>query len=139
MPFYIGTEMHMQGGYNGPTIGRDKNVTKPVDLAQVLRETFGFKIGEISPPPPEDAAKLAERILALPPDANRKLSAQQQDALNDVLVAMAKQPALSDADVDFVRRIIADHRVTEAKLGVVLQDMFRKYTARLEFPGPGRA
>jgi hypothetical protein len=132
MPFYIGTEMHMQGGYNGPTIGRDKNVTKPVDLAQVLRETFGFKIGEISPPPPEDAAKLAERILALPPDANPKLSAQQQDALNDVLVAIAKQPALSDADVDFVRRIIADHRVTEAKLGVVLQDMFRKYTARLE-------
>ena len=132
LPFYIGSEMHMQGGYNGPTVGRDKIVMKPIDLAQAIRDTFGYKIAEISAPPSEDAAKIAERILALLPEANPVLSAQQQDALNDVLAALAKQPTLSDADVDFVRRVIADNRVTEGKLGVVLQNMFRKYTARLE-------
>jgi hypothetical protein len=104
----------------------------PIDLAQALRDTFGYAIAEISAPPPEDPARIAERILALPPDADRALSSQQQDAINDVLVAMAKQPTLSDADVDFVRRVIADNRVTEAKLGIVLQNMFRKYTIRLE-------
>jgi hypothetical protein len=132
LPFYIGSEMHMQGGYNGPTIGRQKIRMKPIDLAQALRETFGYKIGEISAPPPEDATKIAERILALPPQANPTLSAQQQDALNDVLAAIATQPALADSDVDFVRRVIADKRVTEAKPGIALQNMFRKYTARLE-------
>lgn len=132
LPFYIGTEMHMQGGYNGPTIGRDKIVMKPIDITQAMRDTFGYKISEISAPPVEDSKKIAERILALPPEANPVLSAQQQDALNDVLAAMASQPTLSDADVDFVRQVIADKRVTEGKLGVVLQNMFRKYTARLE-------
>jgi hypothetical protein len=132
LPFYIGTEMHMQGGYNGATIGRDKTVMKPIDLARTIRDAFGYKIAEISAPPAEVASKIAERILALPPEANPVLSAQQQDALNDVLIAIAKQPTLSDADVDFMRRVVADRRVTEGKLGVVFQDMFRKYTARLE-------
>jgi hypothetical protein len=132
LPFYIGTEIHMQGGYNGPTIGRDRIVMQPIDLSQAIRDTFGYEIAEISAPPPEDAGKIAERILALPPEAGPVLSAQQQDAIKDVLDAMAKQPVLSDADVDFVRRVIADHRVTESKLGIVFQDMFRKHTARLE-------
>jgi hypothetical protein len=43
----------------------------------------------------------------------------------------AKQSTLSDADVDFVRRVIADRRVAEAKLGLVFQTMFRKHTERL--------
>ena len=132
VPFYIGAEMHMQGGYNGPTIGRRKTVMKPIDLAQILRDAFGYKIAEISSAPPEDVGKIAERILALSPETTPVLSAQQQDALNDELALITKQPTLSDADVDFVRRVIADHRVTEAKLGMVLQTMFRKYTERLE-------
>jgi hypothetical protein len=132
LPFYIGSEMHMQGGYNGPTVGREKTVIKPIDLAQALRDAFGFEIAEISAAPSEDASKIAERILALPPEANPILSAQQQDVLNDVLLVIARQPTLSDADVDFVRRVIADNRVVEGKLGVVFQNMFRKYTARLE-------
>jgi hypothetical protein len=132
LPFYIGSEMHMQGGYNGPTIGRNKTEMKPIELAQALRDAFGYKVTEISAPPSEDATKIAEHILALPPEANPVLSAQQQDGLNDVLAAIAKQPTLSDADVDFVRRVIADKRVTEAKLGIVFQNIFRKHTARLE-------
>jgi hypothetical protein len=132
LPFYIGSAMHMRGGYNGATSGRDETQMKPINLAQALRDTFGYKIGEISPLPPEDAGKIAERVLALPPEANPVLSAQQQDVLNDVLAPIAQQSALSDADVDFVRRVIADNRVTEGELGVVFQTMFRKYTARLE-------
>jgi hypothetical protein len=132
LPFYIGSEMHMQGGYNGPTLGRDKTVMNPIDLAQAMRDAFGYKIAEISSPPPKDARQTAERILALPRETHPELSAQQQDALKDVLTAIAKQSALSDADVDFVCRLIADHRVADAQIGVVLQSMFRKYAARLE-------
>ena len=132
VPFYIGNEMHMQGGYNGPTIGREKTVVKAIDLAQTMRDAFRFKIEEIPGPPPENAAKIAERVLALPPETYPTLSAQQQDAVNDFLAAMAKQSTLSDTDVDFVRRVIADKRVTEGKLGIVFQSMFGKFTARLE-------
>jgi hypothetical protein len=132
LPFYIGYELSMQGGYNGPTLGRDKLVINPVDLAQEMREALGYELAEISPPPAEDNRQIAERILALPPDANPLLSAQQQDAISEVLAAMAKQRALSDADVDFLRRVIADKRVTEGKVGLSIQDMFRKSTARLE-------
>ena len=131
-PFYIGSQMSMQGGYNGPTIGRDKIEVKPVDLAQALRDTFAFKVAEISAPPPEDANRIVERILALPPEAPPSLSAQQQDAIKDVLSELKKQPALSDADVDFLRRVIADKRITEGQVGIPIQDMFRKFTARLE-------
>jgi hypothetical protein len=132
LPFYIGSEIHMQGGYNGPTIGRNRTEMKAIDLAQLLRDTFGYKIAGISAPPSEDATEIAERILALPPQNNPVLSAQQQDALNDVLAVIAKQPALSDTDIDFVRRVVADKRVTEAKLGVAIQNIFRKYSALLE-------
>jgi hypothetical protein len=132
LPFYIGYEMSMQGGYNGPTLGRDKLVMNAVDLAQEIREALGYQVHEISPPPAEDTKQIAERILALPPDANPVLSAQQQDAISEVLAPMAKQRALSDADVDFLRRVIADKRVTEGKVGLSIQDMFRKSTARLE-------
>jgi hypothetical protein len=132
LPFYIGHELSMQGGPNGPTLGRDKLVMNAVDLAQELRDALGYELAEISPPPSEDTKQIAERILALPPDAHPGLSAQQQDAIGDVLAAMAKQRALSDADVDFLRRVIADKRVTEGKVGISIQDMFRKSTARLE-------
>ena len=132
VPFYFGAEIHMQGGYNGAVIGRRKTVMKPIDLAQILQDAFGYKIAEISSAPAEDVGKIAERILALSPETTLVLSAQQQDALNDELALIVKQPTLSDADVDFVRRVIADHRVTEAKPGTVLQTMFRKYTERLE-------
>jgi hypothetical protein len=132
LPFYIGSQMAVQGVYNIGAAGQEQTVINPIDVAQAMRDTFGYQIAEIVPLPPEDARRIAERVLALPPDANPVLSTQQQDALNDALAAIAKQPALSDADVDFVRRVIADDRVTEAKLGVVLRTMFRKFTAPLE-------
>ena len=132
VPFYIGHELSMQGGHNGPTLGREKLVINAVDLAQEIRDALGYDVAEISPPPAEDTTRIAERILALPPDANPVLSAQQQDAIGEVLAAMAKQRALSDADVDFLRRVIADKRVTESKVSISIQDMFRKSTARLE-------
>ena len=77
LPFYIGYELSMQGGYNGPTLGRDKLVMNAVDLAQEMREALGYELPEISPPPAEDNRQIAERILALPPDANPLLSAQR--------------------------------------------------------------
>jgi hypothetical protein len=132
LPFYIGFALDMQGGYNGPTIGRDKLVMHAIDLAQELRDAFGYALAEISPPPADDTKQIAERILALPSDANPVLSAQQQDAISDVLATMAKQRTLSDADVDFLRRVAADKRVNEGKVGLSIQDMFRKNTARLE-------
>ncbi|HVZ53383.1 MAG TPA: hypothetical protein VG986_15570, partial [Pseudolabrys sp.] len=131
LPFYIGAEMHMQGGYNGPVLGRVTRVIHPIDLMQVLRDTFGFKLAAIEAPPPQAAKELTERILALPRDTTPVLSAQQQDVINDRLTEIARQPTPSDADVDFLRRVIGDDRIGEAKLGIALQNMFRKFTVRL--------
>jgi hypothetical protein len=132
LPFYVGSQMNMQGGYNGATIGRDQIEAKPIDTMQALRNAFGYKIAEISAPTPEDEDKVAERILALPPETIRTLSAQQQDAIKDVLTGIRRQPSLSDANVEFIRRVIADKRITEGQVGIPVQDMFRKFTPRLE-------
>jgi hypothetical protein len=131
-PFYIGSQVNFSSGYSGALIGRDKIVTKPIDLAQALRDKFGYKIAEIAAPPPEDAGKVAERILTLPPETNPTLSAEQQDGIHEVLAGLAKQPALSDADVDFIRRVLSDKRNTEAKLGIPMQQMFHRFSARLQ-------
>jgi hypothetical protein len=132
LPFYIGSEMHMQGGYNGPTVGRDRTVIKPIDVAQALRDKFGYKIVEISPPTLEVKRNIAEGILSLPFTTNPALSELQQDVLYDVLAPMAGRPALSDLDVDFMRRLIADNRVAEEKIGTVIKNMSRKFSVGLE-------
>jgi hypothetical protein len=130
LPFYFGTEMHMQGGYNGPTVGRVKTVIKPVDLAQMLRDIFGFKLGPVAPPPPEDAGAIAERILSLP-NSVETFSAQQQDLIGEALKPLLASATLSDADVERLRRIVQDQRVTSGQIGVTLQSLFRKHADRL--------
>jgi hypothetical protein len=132
LPFYIGAEMSINGGYNGPTIGRRRNDFNQIDVSQALRDTFGYRLAAITAPPSEDAGKIAERILALSPDASPAFSAPQQDALLVVLAPMPRQLTLSDSDVDFVRRVIADRRVNEVHIGIELRKMFRQYTDRLE-------
>jgi hypothetical protein len=79
------------------TVGRQTTVTKPIDLAQTLRDTFGYELAKISSPSSEDARKIAERILALPAGTSSTFSNQQQDVLNDTLTAIARQPMSSDA------------------------------------------
>jgi hypothetical protein len=133
VPFYIGYEMHIGGsGYNGLTIGRQTIVVRPIDVAQALRDTFGYSLAEIAPPPPADPGAIVDRILAPPPESQPTLSVYQQDALHDVLAALQRQSSLSDADVDLVRRLIADDRVGDYDLGQLVQSLFRKHAARLE-------
>jgi hypothetical protein len=128
LPFYFGYQL--QGGDVGQTIGQRVHVINPVDLAQALRDAFGFKVAPVEPPAPEDPSKLADRILSPPTTPN--LSAQQQESVYDVVAGMSAQPSLSDGDIDFVRRVIADPRVTEGRLGGAFLGMFRKHRARLE-------
>jgi hypothetical protein len=132
-PFYIGAEL---GGGSGltsrPTVGRQTTVMKPIDLAQALRDTFGYKLAKVSPPWSTDAPKVAERVLALPTGTSSTFSNQQQDVLNDTLTAIARQPMPSDADIEFVGRVIADKRVTSGKVGTTIQQMLRRPPARFE-------
>jgi hypothetical protein len=119
------------GGYNGAYLFHDTYAINPIDLTQALRDAFGFKIAPIEPPPSEDATKIAERVLSLPSEAAPALSAQQQDVLNDALAPLRKQAELSDAEVDFISRVIRDERVNQGKLGQTLQEVFGNHQTRL--------
>jgi hypothetical protein len=130
LPFYFGAEMHMQGGYNGATISRDKTVVNAIDLVQALREAFGYKLDPVAAPAAGDPLKVADRILSLPP-APGAFSAPQQQVINDVLTPLMRKPALNDADIDFIRRVIADERIDSGQIGVTLLDGFRKHAAEL--------
>jgi hypothetical protein len=132
LPFYFGYEFHMQGGYNGQTIGRSVNVISQIDLTQALRDTFGFKTVPIEPPAPESASKIADRVLSLPLQTTLAFTPPQQEIVYDLLVAIKARQSLSDDDVDLVRRVIADTRITEDRLGPAVLMMIRKHQARLE-------
>jgi hypothetical protein len=133
LPFYFGAKLDMQcGDCNGPTVGRDTIVTKPIDLAQILRNTLGYALAEISAPRAEAPRKVAEGLLALPTSTASTFSAQQQDVLGDALKEIAQNPAPSDADVDFIRRLIADNRVTSGLVGISIQNMSRRNPASFE-------
>ena len=131
-PFYIWAEFNLQGGYNGPAFGRDEAVTKPIDLTQALRETFGYQLADIARPPAEDARKVAERILALPPDASPAFTSPQQDMLGKAMSELAAQQMVSDEDVEFVRRVVGDRRVTDGKVTLAIERLFRGFPARFE-------
>jgi hypothetical protein len=119
LPFYIGAEIGMQGGYSGPVLGRSTAVVKAIDLAQALRDTFGYSLATISPPSPEAPRKIAERLLALPSRMVSRFSTQQQDVLNDVL----RNIKPSEDNMDFIRSVVADDRVTSPEIGIAIQHM----------------
>lgn len=126
LPFYFGLQMNMQGGYNGATIGREKTVVGAIDLTQVLRSTFGYKLDPVSAPVADDPTKIADRILSLPRESG-SFSAPQQQVINDVLGPLMRKPALSDSDVGFIRRVIADERIDSGQIGITLLEGFRKH------------
>ena len=130
LPFYVGSEMHMQGGYNGPTIGRQRTVTKPIDLAQTLRATFGYKVDAVAPPAARTPLEIVENILARSP-TNVTFSAPQQQVINDLLQPLAGKPSLTDADITLVRRVIADERIDSGQIGATFLTMFRRHGGAL--------
>jgi hypothetical protein len=125
-PYYIGTEMHMQGGYSGPTRGRRRIVAQPIDLAGSLKAAFGYEIGDIAPATSDSVRAVAERILAIPASAAPIFSAQQQDVLVEALKATAKQASVSSADIEFVARVIIDDRMKISTAALAIQEMLRK-------------
>jgi hypothetical protein len=133
LPFHFGYELHLgTGGYNGQTIGRSVYVINRTDLAAAVRETFGFKVAAVEVPAAEPAPNIADRVLSSSREASPSFSAAQQESISDVLGAMRRQPSLSGDDVEFVRRVVADPRINEARLGGLLLDLFRRHPARLE-------
>src|SRR5262249_23176373 len=128
-----GAAMDMQcGNCNGATIGRDTIVTKPIDLAQALRHTLGYALGEISAPPAEPPRQVSEGLLTLPAGTASTFSAQQQDVLSDALSDIVKKQEPSDTDIDFIRRVIADERVTNNMVGISIENMSRRNPALFE-------
>jgi hypothetical protein len=133
LPLYFGAKMDMQcGNCNGMTIGRDTIVTKPIDLAQTLRHTLGYALAEISAAQAEAPRQVSESLLTLPSSAASTFSTQQQDVVSDALKEIAKKPVPSDADIDFIRRIISDDRVTNSLVAISIQNMSRRNSAWLE-------
>jgi len=132
MPFYFGYAFNTSlGGYSGASLRHQPYTMKTIDIVQALRDTFGFKIAPVEPPQPENGAEIAERVLALPAATASAFSAQQQDALNDVLVALRKQAELGDSDIDFISRVIRDERVNQSNVGLTLQELINKHRTRL--------
>ena len=127
IPFYIGFEMHMQGGYNGPILGRDVVIENPADLTTVLRQTFGFAVADIAPLSGADAVKLADQIFSLPHDNYPTLSREQQGLLADIVAGMAKKPDLAAADFNFVLRLLNEPRIGEATIGFNIQKVVQRY------------
>ncbi|RDV02196.1 hypothetical protein [Undibacter mobilis] len=136
LPFYIGSEFHMQGGYNGPVLGRVEITHNSSDMALILRETFGFIVAPIQPFSKDDVAKLTDRILSLPPDTNPALSSQQQQVLADDLKDRVRKFRLTSADIDFVMRILQDSRISELPIGAAIQGAIRDEPARFTLAIP---
>jgi hypothetical protein len=133
LPFYFGAAMDMQcGKCNGATVGRDTVVTKPIDLAQALRHTLGYALAEISAPPAEPPRQVSEGLLTLPASTASTFSTQQQDVLSETLTDIAKKQVPSDTDIDLIRRVIADDRVTNSMVGISIQNMSRRNPASFE-------
>ncbi|MBR0851819.1 hypothetical protein JQ543_29060 [Bradyrhizobium diazoefficiens] len=125
-PYYIGTEMHIQGGYSGPTRGRRRIVARLIDLAGSLRAAFGYEIGDIAPAKSDSVRAVAERILAIPASAAPVFSTQQQDVLVEALKATAKQASVSSADIELVSHIVTDDRMKISTAALSIQEMLRK-------------
>jgi hypothetical protein len=125
-PFYIGAEFHLGGGYNGATIGRHRNVTKPIDLVRSLQETLGYEVADFAAVPLPDERETAESILSLPMEQASSFSAQQQDVLGDVSKVISTQSTFSDPDLEFIGKVIADKRVTETKASLAIAQMVRR-------------
>jgi hypothetical protein len=129
LPFYIGLTLNRTSS-SGPTPGRTTAVTGAIDVAQVLRTTFGYALAEITPPPAEDHRKVAESLLALPADKASSFSAQQQDVLSEVTKEIAAEPMPSDADMALVGRFISDDRVTSIHVGLSIRKMLSRNPAK---------
>lgn len=127
IPFYIGYELHMQGGgYNGPVFGRVGVVENSVDSVAVLRRTFGFATADIAPLSAADATKLVDYIFSLPHDTSPTLSRGQQSLLADIVVSIANKPDLVAADFDFVVRLLNEPRIGEATIGFNIQKIMQR-------------
>jgi hypothetical protein len=133
LPFYFGAKMDMQcGNCNGPTIGRDTVTRQPIDLAQSLHQSLGYELAAISPAQTAAPRQTSEAILGLSKEQAPSFSRQQQDVLKEAVQAIAKKEKPSDADADFIRRVVADDRVSEAVIGISVQNMARRNPDWLE-------
>ena len=132
VPFYFGYALNIGGGsqMGSRAISRAYTI-KPIDLEQALRDTFGFKLAPVEPPPAEDIAKVAERVLTLSTTVAPVFSAQQRDAIKDALATLRRQADLGDSDIDFISRVILDERVNQGSLGNAVRDLFDRHRMRL--------
>ncbi len=70
---------------------------RPIDLEQALRDTFGYRLDLDLKAAPAPDATLAARILSEPGEA--RFGAEKQGLVSNALRAIAKKPALDEADI----------------------------------------
>jgi hypothetical protein len=131
LPFYVGP----QGPIDRSTrsiIGHRTMVEHPIDMAQAMREIFGFALAEASRLLVEDPTTFATRIAALPPESHASFSIDQQQALKETLDKLYSRSDLSKHDVAFMDRLIADPRVGDIAAAIEpLKSLFRRFSWRL--------
>jgi hypothetical protein len=129
-PFYIGYHGTMSST-DGPELGYATTTHKAIDIADTLRVVFGFEVAPVGAPPAADPTDIAEKILALPRVDREFFGAELQTTIRDAVAPLRTKSSLSDADIDFLRRIIADLRVQDGSLGVHISDLFRRFPERM--------
>jgi hypothetical protein len=129
-PFYFGYLGQMNIMTDGPVLGRTPFTINATDIAQALRSALGFTLGPVPPLDPASAAKMVEQIFSSP--TKELFTTQQTGVINDAISNIANNAELTDADIAFVHRVIADSRVNDAMVGLGIQQLFRKFPKQME-------
>ncbi len=134
-PFYFGYDVQFSGGIPGPNfgpaLGRDSIITiNPTDMAQLLRSKFGFRLDDIKPLSPARTTAFPEQILTSP--TQETFSAEQQSVIADAITDVAQKSELADSDVAFIRRVIADARIDNPRIGISVEKLFRKFPSQMQ-------
>jgi hypothetical protein len=132
LPFYFGYEDHFLRGNrrSGTVLGRIDQTINAIDLIQITRSTFAFDLSPLKPT--QDPTQVAGHVLSLSTEAFPAFTAPQQHVLDNALKALEQQPSLSDGDVDFIRRVLADVRVSDRDVGTTFLKLCRKFRQPLE-------
>jgi hypothetical protein len=118
-PFIMWFENSKGMDWGPPGPARWDIVYGAFDVIDVLARTFGAGAPAVPPLPQIDNRALVERALSRPADDRSPMTVETISLMDDYLLEIAKQPRLEAADVDLVRRLIADPRVENLARGTI--------------------
>lgn len=134
VPFYFGYVSIWNQKTAGPTLGREVQVFKPVEFADILHETFGFSVGPVEPPTAPTLASLPNRILSRSP--TEPLTPEQQSVLADAVARLMHNARLSDTDIALMDRLLRDPRVSLPQLKWIIFQVYSKFADQMPPTAP---